>query len=157
MRKPAILAILALLFTSCGKNDTGCQPQPVDAEKTQLVSYATLNNINYSTHSAGFLYEVITLGTGATPTSTSLITVNYVGKRFNNAVFDSSATPYTTNLSNLIDGWKLGLPLIKKGGRIKLIIPSALAYSCLGSKRNNEYVIQPNEPIYFDITLLDVQ
>ncbi len=157
MRKPAILAILCLLVISCGKTDTGCVPNPVDAEKSQLVSYATSNNINYVTHSSGFLYEIINPGSGPAPVSTSVITVNYVGKHFNNTVFDSSATPYSNNLSNLIDGWKLGLPLLKKGGRLKLIIPSALAYSCVGSKRGDTYVIQPNEPIFFDLTLLDVQ
>jgi FKBP-type peptidyl-prolyl cis-trans isomerase len=53
----------------------------------------------------------------------------------------------------VIDGWKIGLPLIKKGGRIKLIIPSALAYSCTGAGTS----IPPNTPLYFDVTLNDVK
>jgi len=55
-------------------------------------------------------------------------------------------------LSSLIEGWKIGIPLIKKGGRIKLIIPSALAYGCTGYAS-----IPPNTPLYFDVTLTDVQ
>ncbi len=156
MRKIGVLIIICFLFYSCAKKD-GCQPNPVESEKTQLISYATANNINYTLHTSGFLYQIMDPGTGTAPTSNSLITVNYVGKHFNNTLFDSSATPYTNYLSSLIDGWKLGLPLIKKGGRLKLIIPSALAYSCGGSKQNGNYVIQPNEPIYFELTLIDVQ
>jgi FKBP-type peptidyl-prolyl cis-trans isomerase FkpA len=156
MRKLVSVLILGFLFFSCTKDD-GCMPNPVDAERAQLISYCTANGINYTVHSNGFLYEIINPGRDTTPTASSIITVNYVGKHFNNSVFDSSIAPYTSLLSNLIDGWKLGLPLIKKGGRLKLVIPSALAYSCGGSKSNGSYVIQPNEPIFFDLTLLDVK
>ena len=67
-------------------------------------------------------------------------------------VFDSLITPLASGwpLSTLIDGWKIGLPLIKKGGHIKLVIPSSLAYGCSGYG-----TIPPNTPIFFDINLID--
>ena len=51
-----------------------------------------------------------------------------------------------------IEGWKIGIPLIKKGGKLKLIIPSALAYGC-----NDISGIPGNSILFFDIDLIDVQ
>lgn len=155
----SVLVLTMVLFNySCGKTDTGCQPVPVANEKTQLIAYCTANNINYTEHSSGLLYQIIDPGTGVSPTTSSVVSVVYTGKHFDNTVFDASANPYTSPLSNLIDGWKVGLPLIKKGGRIKLVIPSALAYSCNGSTDSYGRVsITPNEPIFFDVTLSDVK
>ena len=155
----SVLMLSLLLLNSCGKSDTGCQPVSVASEKPQLVAYCTANNITYTEHTSGLLYQIITPGSGATPTAASTVSVVYTGKHFDNTVFDSNSNPYTTLLSNFIDGWKIGLPLISKGGRIKLIIPSALAYSCIGSTNPNtgQIVIQPNEPLFFDVTLSDVK
>jgi len=52
----------------------------------------------------------------------------------------------------VISGWQIGIPLIQKGGFIKLIIPSALGYGCRGTGP-----IPGDAIIYFDIQLLDVQ
>ena len=149
------LCVFSILCGSCGKRETGCEPVPVASEKQQLIAYCTNNGINYTEHSSGLYYQIINPGTGASPSTTSTVSVVYTGKHFDNSLppFDASANPVTFPLSSLIDGWKIGLPLIKKGGRIKLIVPSALAYSCTGSLPT----IQPNEPLFFDITLTDVQ
>lgn len=154
-----LILSLVLLNYSCGKNDTsGCQPNPVANEKSQIQAYCSTNGITPTEHPSGLFYEIITPGTGATPSVSSIVTVVYTGKHFDNTTFDASANGYTSVLSALIDGWKIGIPLIKKGGRIKLIIPSALAYSCTGSTLpNGTVVIKPNEPLFFDITLNDVK
>ena len=149
-----ILTIL-IIFISCGKNDSsGCQPAAVDSEKPQMVAFCTANGINYTENASGMLFEIINAGTGTmAPTTSSTVTVQYVGKFFNGTIFDSSTTAFSSVLSSLIDGWKLGIPLIKKGGRIKMVIPSALAYSCTGYPPK----IAPNTPLYFDVTLMDVK
>jgi FKBP-type peptidyl-prolyl cis-trans isomerase FkpA len=93
-------------------------------------------------------------GTGTVaPNTTSTVTVQYVGKLLNGSTFDSSVTPFTSSLSQLIDGWKIGIPLIKKGGKIKLIIPSALGYSCTGAPP----IIPGNSPLFFEVSLVDVK
>jgi FKBP-type peptidyl-prolyl cis-trans isomerase len=145
--------VLALMLISCGKKDSGCQPVPVANEKAQLVAYCNANGITYTEHMSGLLYQIIDPGTGASPTTSSTISVVYTGKHFDNTTFDATANPVTFGLSGLIDGWKIAIPLLKKGGRMKLVLPSALAYSCTGSLPS----IQPNEPLYFDITLTNVQ
>jgi FKBP-type peptidyl-prolyl cis-trans isomerase len=149
----SVLVLSSLLLNSCGKNDSGCQPNPVANEKPQLTAYCTANAINYSEHSSGLLYQIIDPGSGATPTSSSTVSVVYTGKFLTGTTFDATANPISLSLSSVIDGWKIGLPLISKGGRIKLIIPSALAYSCAGYPP----AIAPNTPLYFDITLTDVK
>ena len=119
-----------------------------------MVAYCTSNSINYTPSSSGLLYEIINPGTGTVqPTTSSTISVMYVGKLLNGTTFDSSTTVLSSVLSNLIDGWKQGIPLIRKGGRIKLVIPSALGYSCTGYPP----VIPANSPLFFDISLTDVK
>ncbi|MBI2282759.1 MAG: FKBP-type peptidyl-prolyl cis-trans isomerase [Bacteroidetes bacterium] len=161
--KKFVLSVLVLsmvlLNLSCGKSDTsGCQPASIASEKAQMVAYCTANGINYTESSSGLLYEIIAPGSGLAPVSTSIVSAVYTGKLLNGTTFDATANPVSFSLSGVIDGWKIGLPLIKKGGRIKLVIPSALAYSCTGSKNGaGQYVINPNEPLFFDVTLTDVR
>jgi FKBP-type peptidyl-prolyl cis-trans isomerase FkpA len=157
-RVVACFAVAVMMIVSCGKKDSGCQPVPVVNERAQLIAYCNANGITYTEHTSGLFYQIIDPGTGVSPTTTSTVSVVYTGKHFDNSIFDAAANPVTFSLSGVIDGWKIGVPLLKKGGRIKLIIPSALAYSCTGSALpNGQLVIQPNEPLFFDITLTDVK
>lgn len=144
----------SLLLNSCSKSEvSGCQPASIASEKNQMIAYCTANGINYTEDVSGLLYEIIAPGTGISPTISSTISAVYTGKLFTGTVFDATANPVTFPLSGVIDGWKIGIPFIKKGGRIKLIIPSALAYSCTGSGSS----IPPNTPLFFDVTLTDVK
>lgn len=156
MRKllASVLILSGLLLNSCGKSDTsGCQPATIASEKAAMVAFCTANSINYTEHSSGLLYEIILPGSDPAPTISSNVSVVYTGKLLNGTTFDATSNPITLALSGVIDGWKIGIPLIKKGGRIKLVIPSALAYSCTGAGSS----IPPNSPIYFDVTLTDVK
>lgn len=156
MKKALVLLIVTVsLLGSCGKSETsGCQPAPVASEKNQMVAYCNGNNITYTEHPSGLLYEIIMPGTGVNPTLSSTVSVVYTGKLLNGFQFDGKANPIDFQLAGLIDGWKIGIPLLKKGGRIKMVIPSALAYSCTG---NSSGAIPPNSPVFFDITLSDVK
>ncbi len=149
-----LFAVYLLIFSlSCGKAvETGCTPNPVAAEKSAMVAFANTNLINYQEHPSGILYEIINAGTGATPSRTSSVSVMYVLKSMQGVTIQASANPFTRQLDLLIEGWKIGIPLIKAGGKIKLLIPSALAYSCVGSGD-----IPPNSPLYFEVNLISVQ
>ena len=126
-----------------------CTPVPISQEMQAMTSYAVANKINYTTHPSGILYEIITQGSGEYPTLSSTINIDYVGKLLNNTTFDTE-TNIPLPLNKLIQGWQIALPLIQVGGRIKLIIPSSLAYGCKGA---GDGLIPPNSPLYFDITL----
>jgi FKBP-type peptidyl-prolyl cis-trans isomerase FkpA len=139
------------LFAGCGKTDTECVPATVASEKAAMVAYCTANNITYTEHASGILYEVMSPGLGTQPTIANTIAVVYTGKLLNGNQFDASANPVRLALSGVIKGWQIGIPLIKKGGRIKMVIPSSLAYGCSGQGS-----IAPNSPLYFEVTLTDV-
>lgn len=148
-----LLLALGLMMTvsmlSCGKTqDTGCTPVAVAAEKDAMVKFCTDNGITYTEHSSGLLYQIMNPGTGASLDASSTVAAIYTGKFLNGVTFEANATPATFGLNQVIEGWKIGIPLVKRGGRIRLVIPSALAYSCVGRGS-----IPPNTPLYFDVTV----
>lgn len=139
------------LFAACGKTNTECVPATVASEKAAMVAYCTANNITYTEHSSGILYEIIAPGLGVKPNLTNTVSAVYTGKLLNGTQFDASANPVSFLLSGVIKGWQIGIPLINKGGRIKMVIPSSLAYGCTGQGS-----IAPNSPLYFEVTIADV-
>ena len=153
MKRNVLLAFLVapLLFTACGKTSEPCVPATVASEKAAMVAYCTANNITYTEHASGILYEVMAPGLSTQPTLANTVAVVYTGKLLNGNQFDASANPVRLALSGVIKGWQIGIPLIKKGGRIKMVIPSSLAYGCTGQGS-----IAPNSPLYFEVTLTDV-
>lgn len=116
-----------------------------------MQSFATANSLSVTKHSSGMYYQIVNAGSGATPTLASSVSVKYTGKLLSGSVFESRTTPVTLPLSQTIAGWQLGIPLIQKGGIIKLIIPSSLAYGC-----NAVGVIPSNSILFFEIELVDV-
>jgi len=145
----ALGLMTTVLMLSCGKTqDTGCTPVAVAAEKDAMVKFCTDNGITYTEHSSGLLYQIMNPGTGASLDASSTVAAIYTGKFLNGVTFEANATPATFGLNQVIEGWKIGIPLVKRGGRIRLVIPSALAYSCVGRGS-----IPPNTPLYFDVTV----
>ena len=148
--------ILSLAFAAGCKDNNGCMPIKPEAEEPAIQAFAAANGITATKHNSGLYYQVISQGSGPTPNNNSRIWVTYVGKHMDGTIFDQSLTPTNFQgkpLGELIDGWKIGLSLIQKGGQIRLIIPSSLAYGCSTTYSS----MPPNSIIYFDIQLIDVQ
>ena len=147
-------AVMLFSQTGCLKSSSSqsCTPATVASEEPDIIAYAHANNINATRHSSGLYYEIISPGSGATPSGTSKVFVTYTGKLLDGRVFDSQTDASKTGwvLNSLIAGWQIGLPLIQKGGEIKLIVPSSLGYGCGNA-------LPPNSILYFDVTLVDVQ
>ena len=103
----------------------------------------------------GLLYRVVAEGKGEKPKATDVVKVHYTGKTVDGKVFDSSVergSPVEFKLNQVIKGWQEGLPLIKKGGKIELVIPAELAYGKDGAGA----AIPPNSTLYFEVELLDI-
>ena len=145
-------SVLMMSFAGCMKDEKGCSNVKPADEEAQILAYAAANSITATKHSSGLYYQVITQGTGATPNAGSTVKVNYTGKFLNGNQFDKSAAPITFKLSQVIEGWIVGIPLINKGGKIKLIVPSSMAYGCNGAQ-----TIPSNAILFFDVDLIDVQ
>lgn len=144
----------SILFSqsSCVK-DAVCKDKTVQSEEATIINYAATHGITATAHSSGLYYQIINPGSGATPTASSGIKVKYTGKLMNDQIFDqqTSAAVGPFGLGGLIKGWQIGLPLIQKGGTIKLIIPSSLGYGCNGFGS-----VPGNSVLYFEIELVDV-
>lgn len=108
------------------------------------------------TTASGLKYRVVTEGSGAKPTASSTVTVNYRGVLQDGTQFDSSydrGQPATFPLSGVIKGWTEGLQLMSVGSKYIFIIPPELGYGSSGSGS----VIPPNSTLIFEVELLSIQ
>jgi FKBP-type peptidyl-prolyl cis-trans isomerase FkpA len=103
----------------------------------------------------GIYYTILKEGTGRQVSGNDTVIAYYKGYLFNDgAVFDQTKDkPATFPLNRLIRGWQIGVPLCKVGGKIKLIIPSNLAYSI----RTRSAKIPPNSILVFEIEVVDAK
>ena len=101
--------------------------------------------------SKGIYYKILREGNGRQVELNDTVTVNYKGSLMNGEIFDSTKEkPAVFPLKRLIKGWQTGLPFCRLGGSIRLIIPSALAYTT-----RNLGIIPPNSVLVFDVDVLE--
>ncbi|MFZ7109666.1 FKBP-type peptidyl-prolyl cis-trans isomerase [Avibacterium avium] len=103
---------------------------------------------------SGLMYRIEKAGEGAPIKPDDMVKVHYTGKLADGTVFDSSVQrgqPAEFKLNQVIKGWTEGLQLVKKGGKIELLIPADLAYGKQGAGP-----IPPNSTLYFKVEVLDV-
>ncbi|GMB65129.1 peptidyl-prolyl cis-trans isomerase [Pectobacterium parmentieri] len=104
---------------------------------------------------SGLLYQVEKEGSGSAPKDSDTVVVNYKGTLVDGSEFDNSykrGEPLSFRLDGVIPGWTEGLKHVKKGGKIKLAIPPALAYG-----ENGVPGIPANSTLVFDVELLDIK
>lgn len=103
---------------------------------------------------SGLCYEVLQPGTGPNVTGTDTVKINYTGMLLNGQVFDSSeehGSPLTIDMADAMPGWAEGVQKVNKGGKIKLYIPSDLAYGDEGAGG-----IPPGSALIFEIEVLEI-
>ncbi len=123
-------------------------------EETFLAENAKKDGIK--TLPSGLQYQIITDGTGATPTANDTVVTNYAGTLLDGTEFDNSykrGEPVTFPVKGVIAGWTEALQLMKVGSKWKLYIPSKLAYG----ERGAGQIIGPNSALIFEVELLDVK
>ena len=104
---------------------------------------------------SGLQYEVLTEGKGKKPAATDRVQCHYHGTLINGEVFDSSierGEPAVFGVSQVIPGWVEALQLMPEGSKLRLFIPSDLAYGENGAGGK----IAPNSTLIFDVELLKV-
>jgi FKBP-type peptidyl-prolyl cis-trans isomerase FklB len=104
---------------------------------------------------SGIQYRVIEDGAGKRATPTAEVTVHYRGSLSSGLEFDSSfarGQPASFKVDSVIEGWKEILPMMKVGDHWQVFLPPEKAYGLRG-----QGPIGPNEPLVFDIKLVDVK
>jgi hypothetical protein len=103
----------------------------------------------------GVYYTMMKEGTGRQVSVNDTVVAFYKGYLFKDGLlFDQTKDkPATFSLKRLIKGWQIGVPLCKVGGKIKLVIPSDLAYSI----RTRAAKIPPNSILVFEIEVVEVK
>lgn len=122
-----LLSFLMMVIASCKKEKTFNATTQAATDDALIRTYISANNITAIKDPSGLYYQVLTPGTGNYPSASSVVNVNYTGKLLDGTVFAPSAN-LSSSLNTLIRGWQIGIPHINAGGRILLIIPSALGY-----------------------------
>lgn len=121
-----------------------------------------------TTTESGLMYVIHSKGNGPKPMKGDMLSVHYAGYLFEDGrIFDTSIKelaekfkiynparePYPPfsvqygDQARVIEGWKEGLQLLRRGGKATLIIPPHLGYGAQGAGG----VIPPNATLVFDV------
>lgn len=157
-----------LLFISCKKEDKCPYSQSgatASASERAFLTTTVSGIVPVPVeHSSGVFYNISVVGTGASPSVCSNITVRYKGSLIPNGnVFDSTAAGspgINFTLGQLIVGWQKVLPLIKEGGKITMYIPPSLGYGSrdvTDGQRPPNVIIPANSYLKFEVELVSVQ
>lgn len=141
----AAMAVAVLLFSHCEKDQ-------LKIDRELILENLAEKGITAEEHESGIFYVITTEGTGGHPNLASTVTVKYRGTLLNGNVFDQTVDPNTATfpLQNLIEGWQIAIPLLKKGGKGTFWIPSALGYGDAALPG-----IPKNSVLVFDIELVN--
>ncbi len=104
----------------------------------------------------GLQYEILTAGTGATPTAEDVVIVDYRGTSIDGKEFDSSYSrgePVEFSVKSIIPGWTEALLMMKEGAKWRIVLPADLAYG----KQGAAPVIEPNSTLVFEVELKSVK
>lgn len=140
-------ALLILGFSgSCNKDDQA------ETDRKAIEQYLADHNLTAEVHESGIHYIIDTPGSGGSPTLASTVTVKYKGYYLDGVVFDETSGSNTAKfpLANLIEGWKIGIPLLHKGGKGLFLIPSGLGYGAYPP-----FGVRANAVLVFEIELVD--
>ena len=155
------VAGFALLLQSCSKTADDSQQVALQLaiDTTIIHNYIVANNLTsvvQKDKSSGQYYIIDTLGTGsALYTNSTLVTVGYQGYILGSSTAFAQTDQYhpSYTFGNMIKGWQYGLPHVKKGGTIRLFVPSGYAY---GAYEQPLLGLPANAILYFKIKVYDI-
>ena len=118
------------------------------SDTTTIRNYLADHNSAATKLPSGVWYSSDEAGTGTKPNLYDLVTFHYKGSILSTGVVFQEGDISREIIYNLIDGLKIGLPLIKTGTTATFYIPSGLGYGPVGSN-----LISPNANLIFEVKL----
>ena len=152
------LICAAFLLSNCFKDKNDCVSRDIVAPATEqkaVADYLVANGISATHHSSGLYFQIIQPGGGISPAICSSIKVGYTGKLLDGSIVERDEN-MVLNLKLMLEGWRIALPMIKAGGKIKIWLPPSLAYGHDGKSVGSTLVVPSNAILYYEISLYEV-
>ncbi|HAY33811.1 MAG TPA: hypothetical protein DCY06_06705 [Bacteroidetes bacterium] len=110
-----------------------------------------------SSTASGLKYIIMEEGTGAKAENGKSVEVHYSGylldgKKFDSSIDRNEPIEFILGKGQVIKGWEEGIALMNVGDKMRLIIPSELAYG----KKGAGDIIPPDATLVFDVELMSV-
>jgi FKBP-type peptidyl-prolyl cis-trans isomerase FkpA len=153
-----VCGLIACCFAACKTDPAYDRNVQLPKDLDIIAKYIQDNNIIATKSADGLYYTIIRPGEGTVQLALQdTVMVHYVARTLKGVMYDSTRTNIDSNatrfvLGSSIEGWQKGIPLIQPGGRIRLIVPSVLAYQ----NREIDTILVANSNIDFDIMLIKV-
>lgn len=146
-----VMLTLAVSFSACMKGEVYDREAQTKIDNQAIEKFIADQKLTDVKQNNGVYYKILKEGTGTQPVElTDELTVNYELRLLNGTLVEKTTTePAVFVLNSVIEGWQKGMPLIKEGGQIRLLIPSPLAYANFSTGS-----IPANSPLDFTITLV---
>ncbi|MGF1534298.1 MAG: FKBP-type peptidyl-prolyl cis-trans isomerase [Bernardetiaceae bacterium] len=147
---------LLLLLAACTTDRVDENELLRQREDQAIQDYLQANDLTAQKQPEGFYYRVLQEGTGTTrPKAGDKVIVHYEGRLLDGKRFDSSRLrgetfSFVVESREVILGWDLALPLMRKGEIAEFYIPSYLAYGTRG-----QGPIPPSTILVFEIELIE--
>lgn len=154
LKDEELIEAFAFLQTRAEERMTALNEESAKAGKKFLDDNGKRDGV--ITTESGLQYEVVKKAEGAQPKATDVVTVHYEGKLTDGSVFDSSierGSPIDLPVGGVIPGWVEGLQLMHVGEKVKLYIPSELAYG----EQSPTPAIPANSVLVFDLELIAIK
>jgi FKBP-type peptidyl-prolyl cis-trans isomerase FkpA len=137
--RAASVLLLAILSSACS-DSVG----PPDFDAALGVDLAAMTQT-----ASGLYVQDLIVGSGATASTGSVVTVRYIGWLPNGSRFDGGDLPFRVGVGGVIKGFDEGVNGMKVGGRRRIVIPPKLGYGSSG-----QGLIPPDSYLVFQLDLL---
>ncbi len=157
----ALCAVTAFSLSACGRVKIPGAEEAAQAEANLTEGKAFLEKVSkeegVKAAPRGIYYEIEETpdANAPSPTATDTVKIHYHGTLLDGTVFDSSlerGVPAVFPLPQLVECWKVAVPLMKKGETATLYCPADTAYG--EAPRPG---IPGNSTLIFKIQLIDFQ
>jgi len=155
LRKIITITLLLFIAASCTKNTDVADYSATD--KKIIEDYLLAKNLMAQSTASGLHYIIEKPGGTYRANIHSQVSAFYKGYLVNDTIFDQTTyslnrpATFVLNDPTLRAGWKEGVQFIGVGGKIKLLIPSALGYGTTALTG-----IPANSVLIFDIEVVDI-